>query len=411
MLNSWGHDIDMRNKKTIFCILGLMLVLILSSTTFAISENIVNKDIERLSSNMGSYNGRLRVYITEIVSRWNNNDGNPYHYAFLDFAINEELSIEYQETYTTEATWDAQNVEEDNVMAMAVVFNPESKEQYAYPPTSNKFLAYYVDAVAAAKPSETGYNTVTDGFNHTVFIEEATATWCHNCPATAEALKSVYDKHEYPFYFVALVGDKNDAADDRLQNDFNIYGYPTCFFDGGYKVLVGGVTNENDIERRIEQCGGRDVHELNLSISLEWKNGEIEISVNITNNQESSDNRPPSEPIITGPSSGKKNDEQTFIFKSTDPENQNVYYWIEWGDDSSPKWNGPFDSGAEAQISHTWSERNKFIIEAKTKDSDGIESDWSTFDFSTRASKLRVFESFIIQLRNLPIFQKLLFFK
>ena len=34
------------------------------------------------------YFGKVRSYVTEIESRWNNYDGDPYHFGFLDFAIN-----------------------------------------------------------------------------------------------------------------------------------------------------------------------------------------------------------------------------------------------------------------------------------------------------------------------------------
>jgi len=30
------------------------------------------------------YRGHLRIYIVEPESRWNMEDGNPYHYGFLD---------------------------------------------------------------------------------------------------------------------------------------------------------------------------------------------------------------------------------------------------------------------------------------------------------------------------------------
>jgi hypothetical protein len=34
------------------------------------------------------YNGYLRVYVVEPTSRWDNYDADPYHFGFLDFAIN-----------------------------------------------------------------------------------------------------------------------------------------------------------------------------------------------------------------------------------------------------------------------------------------------------------------------------------
>ena len=99
---------------------------------------------------------------------------------------------------------------------MAAIFNPESHIGYALPPSTNPFEAHDVDAAAAATPGYTGYNKVTEGFNHTVFIEEGTATSCKFCPDMAYALDSIYQSGDYPFYFVALVEDRNQEAKNRL---------------------------------------------------------------------------------------------------------------------------------------------------------------------------------------------------
>ncbi|MCD6448045.1 MAG: hypothetical protein J7L58_06520, partial [Thermoplasmata archaeon] len=73
--------------------------------------------------------------------------------------------------------------------------------------------------------------------NAAVFIEVATASYCPDCPAASEALYSLYSKGELPFYYVMMVGDKNDFAYQRIKNDYNFYWYPTAFVDGGYKVV------------------------------------------------------------------------------------------------------------------------------------------------------------------------------
>ena len=71
----------------------------------------------------------------------------------------------------------------------------------------------FVSPFAAATTMTTSENTqsqktissTTSTFTHNVFIEEGTTTWCPNCPNAAEALYSMYNSSEYPFYFVALV--------------------------------------------------------------------------------------------------------------------------------------------------------------------------------------------------------------
>ena len=77
-----------------------------------------------------------------------------------------------------------------------------------------------------------------------VFCEEATATWCTNCPKTAQALHDIYQSGDFDFYYVALVADENPKAESRLIEEYNIYAYPTTYFDGGYQLVIGGEENE-----------------------------------------------------------------------------------------------------------------------------------------------------------------------
>jgi hypothetical protein len=68
-----------------------------------------------------------------------------------------------------------------------------------------------------------------------------------------------------------------------------------------------------------------------------------------------------------------------FTFTSTDPDGDPVYYLVEWGDNSSSGWVGPYSSGSTAAISHTWDSKGTFTIRAKAKDIQNAESDWGTF--------------------------------
>ena len=91
---------------------------------------------------------------------------------------------------------------------------------------------------------------------------------------------------------------------------------------------------------------------------------------------------PPSMPTITGPNSGKSGNSYDYTFVSNDPNNDNVYYYIEWGDGTISDWLGPYDSGYDTTISHIWSEQGTYQIKAKAKDSHGEESEWSTYEIS-----------------------------
>ncbi len=79
-------------------------------------------------------------------------------------------------------------------------------------------------------------------------------------------------------------------------------------------------------------------------------------------------NLPPNKPKIKGPIIGKVDQEYNFTFSSIDPDSDDVYLWIDWGDGTIEEWVGPFKSGEEEIISHTWTEKGKYIIKAKAKD-------------------------------------------
>ena len=149
-------------------------------------------------------------------------------------------------------------------------------------------------------------------FTHTVIGEFGTATWCGYCPYAHGALKQIYSE-DYPFYYITMVGDKNKNAYERIKDDYNLYGYPTLWFDGGYKVNVGAGSVEGAYaayNSSINACGSRSVNDIDITLDVEWQgpknpspsdgktdvpiekcltwtNSEMEISVSIDNNEAS----------------------------------------------------------------------------------------------------------------------------
>jgi hypothetical protein len=90
-----------------------------------------------------------------------------------------------------------------------------------------------------------------------------------------------------------------------------------------------------------------------------------------------SDNRPPNDPQIVGPSKGRAGVSYLFIFRTTDPENQNVSYFIDWGDNTSDGWTNYYKSGQSICFSHTFYKIDWYAIRCKAKDTLGAESNWS----------------------------------
>jgi len=99
-------------------------------------------------------------------------------------------------------------------------------------------------------------------------------------------------------------------------------------------------------------------------------------------------NNPPNTPTITGPTSGKAGEYHRYTFQTIDPEGHEIYYYVDWGDDTSTHvWVGPYNSGEALSLDHLYTFEGTYIIKAKAKDRYDMESDWSTLEVSMPKNK------------------------
>jgi hypothetical protein len=85
---------------------------------------------------------------------------------------------------------------------------------------------------------------------------------------------------------------------------------------------------------------------------------------------------PPNTPTLSGPAKGKPGITYLYTFQTTDPEEDSISYYLDWGDNTTSGWLGPYPSGSPGSASHSWSQRGTYTIKVKAKDSWGGESDW-----------------------------------
>lgn len=128
-------------------------------------------------------------------------------------------------------------------------------------------------------------------FTHTMFAELGTELPCSNCHVAREALHKVYTSNDYPFYYVSLVDFVDAAAIERI-DDYNLWGYPTVWFDGGYRVQVGGIPEAEAYYRQdLATCGARAVPHIDVNLTASWLgNAQINVEVSILNYESSSYN-------------------------------------------------------------------------------------------------------------------------
>jgi hypothetical protein len=89
-------------------------------------------------------------------------------------------------------------------------------------------------------------------------------------------------------------------------------------------------------------------------------------------------NTAPAKPTITGPAKGKPGVTYEYTLTAIDPEDQQVSYFVDWGDGTSTGWLGPYDSGSPIIVNHTWEIKQTFTVKAKAKDAIGAESEWAS---------------------------------
>jgi len=133
---------------------------------------VCNALLKNLESD--SYNGRIRIYLTEKISKWSGPEGDPYHFGFLEYLIDKEISIKSNGNITLQETKDISELDPENLMVIGVVFNSEKNQGYSDPPNNRfPFDAYYADAADGSEvltggnlPPSVGFSTPKIGYLH-----------------------------------------------------------------------------------------------------------------------------------------------------------------------------------------------------------------------------------------------------
>ena len=92
--------------------------------------------------------------------------------------------------------------------------------------------------------------------------------------------------------------------------------------------------------------------------------------------------RPPDQPTIQGPSSGNPEIEYDYTFSTVDPENETVMFFVEFEPGLGFWTDGVVNSGESITVPWTWNKEGSFTVRAKARDSNGMESPWSSLEVS-----------------------------
>ncbi len=172
----------------------------------------------------------------------------------------------------------------------------------------------------------------------------------------------IYSIQEYSCQSIDIDSDilyyKWDFGDDTISNWIGPFNSGKICIQSHQWTKVGNY--QVKVMARDENCG-----------KSEWSDP---LNVKVTN----LDNNEPAKPSSPqGPSNGKIKQEYTFTTSTTDPDNDQVYYMWDWGNGIFSEWIGPYDSGVECNVIHSWNQQGIYEIKVKAKDVYNFESEWS----------------------------------
>jgi len=70
----------------------------------------------------------------------------------------------------------------------------------------------------------------------------------------------------------------------------------------------------------------------------------------------------------SGTEKGNAGVEYSYCTTTTDSDNDQVYYWFDWGNGNNSGWVGPFNSGDTACVNYTWIQKGTYQVKVKAKD-------------------------------------------
>ena len=319
--------LDSCGNRTVANITANITVVLVEEATINISIIIENNEGTQ-------YNGYIRVFITEIVSRYKA-EGDPFYFGFLDFAFEKNISINPEGIYSDYVIWngyehednhgdDFGDIKANNIQVTLAVYNISSG---------------YVDETVIAHIPNNPPNKPINPYPKDGAINvraDVDLKWECIDPDGDELIYDVYLGNVIP----------PPLIESNVTEPF--YNPGILEFETTYYWYI--VADDN-------RSGSNE--------SLLW---------NFTTKV----NHPPETPSKPyGPIRGDAGEELQFVTSTFDPDKDDIYYWFDWGNGNNSGWIGPFHSNEIVNASYTWLEGGDYLIRVKAKDVYGAESNWS----------------------------------
>lgn len=216
---------------------------------------------------------------------------------------------------------------------------------------------------------------------------------------------SLSEEWGYDGYFNIEYGSLNIDSQviwvDYNQENFSNWA-PVAQTNGPYhgaanqEIIFNGDTSldhEGIIESYVWNLGDGTI-KTGVTITHSYVNqGIYPVTLTVTDNASNTDNQtkwayidtenhPPEKPTLTGRQSGTNGTAYSYTFSSIDPDGDDVYYYLNWGDDywfgGAVGWIGPYKSGQGITLEKIWEQKGNYTVRVKAKDRYDAKSDWET---------------------------------
>jgi hypothetical protein len=195
--------------------------------------------------------------------------------------------------------------------------------------------------------------------------------------------------------FVVDTTSDERYPDVRFDSDGNFIGtyvmnnnlYALESDDGGVTWIEptkGQVNTNNDVV--VEEYKTSDLTD--LAIKAMWEETGTEGTEIWIGDVAAPSNLPPLTPTITGPTKLKRFINYEFTFTTTDPDLDDIIYFVDWGDGTNIT-SSQVTSGTPFIIKHKYTTKAAFIIKCKAKDTKDAWSGWAELPVSTPRVSMR----------------------
>jgi Peptidase family M28/PKD domain len=262
--------------------------------------------------------------------------------------------------------------DDDTSGTVAVIITASIMSHYQFNHTI-KFVAFsgeeqglYGSEVYAQQAAAAGWNivgvlnadmisyasTTYDGNNLCIF-ENTASEWLYTYTANINT--------EYTNY-IHLTVHHNGSTWGSDHNSFWDYGYDALFYFEYHETPYYHSSSDT-------------MAHINATYAV--KNMRLVLATLAELSEASYLSNPPAKPVIAGPISGVPNVKYTYTVNTTEPDGEDIYYFIDWGDETNTGWLGPYSSGTPTTAQKSWNSTATYTVKTMAKDIHSVTSEWS----------------------------------